>query len=373
MFGQGEFLVVESSFAKITEEALEKLRNKIGRESELPQFNTCATKDAIRHYVLGRGDDNPLFCDEDYARASIYRDIIAPNTFLLTCGFPRSLGLPGIHALFTGIDFHFHSPVKLGTNVRAVSAVHELSERVGEYAGRQIQQTTRTEYTDKGGGLLATLYSHAFRMERSQAGRSRKFSDLKRKTYSDEELDEIEEAYRQEHRSRRGGLKRFWEDIVVGESLPPLVKGPLSVTDNVAFLIGFGTVFVRAHRQWYEFRERHPGAGVKDKYGVWDVPERVHWDEALAKSIGMPGPYDYGPQRIAWIDHFISEWSGDDAWLSRLSVKLKAPNFVGDTSWIRGLVSEKPSEGVVVLDISIMDQRQRNTATATAEMLMPCR
>lgn len=113
--------------------------------------------------------------------------------------------------------------------------------------------------------------------------------------------------------------------------------------------------------------------GVKDSYGVWDVPERVHWDEELAASVGMPGPYDYGPQRIAWIDHFISEWIGDDGWLRRLSVKLIAPNFVGDTSYIKGVVKEKSCSGVAVLEISIVDQRQRNTATAIAEVQLPCR
>ena len=122
----------ESEVGTISEEALIMLREEIGRESALPQFNTCASQDAIRHYVLGRGDDNPLFCDESYAARSRYDGIIAPNTFLLTCGFPRSRGLPGVHALFTGIDFHFHDPVKVGTRISAKSSLHELSERIGE-------------------------------------------------------------------------------------------------------------------------------------------------------------------------------------------------------------------------------------------------
>jgi acyl dehydratase len=358
---------------EITAEALEQLRKQIGTESTLPQFNTCASKDAIRHYIHGRGDDNPLFCDETYARSSCHGGIVAPGTFLLSCGFPRSRGLPGVHALFTGVDFHFHRPIKLDAKISAVASLHELSERIGEYAGRQFKQTTRTEYSDESGNSLATLYSHAFRMERGKAGKSNKFSHLARKTYSDDELNVIEQCYKQERSCRRGAVERLWDDIEIGDTLPTLVKGPLTVTDNIAFLIGFGTVFVKAHRQWFEFRERHPGVGVKDSYGVWDVPERVHWDEELAASVGMPGPYDYGPQRIAWIDHFISEWIGDDGWLRRLSVKLIAPNFVGDTSYIKGVVKEKSCSGVAVLEISIVDQRQRNTATAIAEVQLPCR
>ena len=278
-----------------------------------------------------------------------------------------------VDALFTGIDLHCHKPISVGTEVKATTALHELRERQGDFAGRQYQQTSITKYADATGQPLSTLYSHAFRMERGAAGKSNKYIDLERKNYSPEELAEIEQAYDEEVKDRRGKLPRYWNDVEVGETLTDMVKGPLSVTDNIAFLLGFGTVFIRAHRMWHEFRGRHPGAGVQDEYGVWDVPERVHWDEGLAKSIGMPGPYDYGPQRIAWIDHRISDWIGDDGWLNRLSVKLTAPNFVGDTTWIKGVVTDKSENGGVTLEFRCEDQRGRITATAVTEVTLPCR
>lgn len=358
---------------KLSSEIISELSSTIGHESSLPQFNTEATVDAIRHFALGRGDDNPLYCDEQYAAGTKYGSLIAPSTFVLSCGFPRSRGLPGIHALFTGIDLHCHVPIKVGSKIKATTALHELKERQGNYAGRQIQQTSITKYADDQGQILSTLHSHAFRMERGSAGKSEKYVGLERKHYSDEDLAEIERSYDAEIKSRRGSEKRYWDDVEVGAPLEDMVKGPLSVTDNIAFLVGFGTIFVRAHRLWHEFRGRHPGAGVKDEFGVWDVPERVHWDQELAAEIGMPGPYDYGPQRIAWIDHRISDWMGDDGWLSRLSVRLTAPNFVGDTSWIKGVVTEKTDDGRVSLELRIEDQRGRTTTTASAEVELPCR
>lgn len=357
--------------SKLTEEAVAALRGEIGKESALPQFNHEASADAVRHFAHGRGDDNPLFCDPDYARGTRWGDVIAPASFILTCGFPRSRGLPGVHALFTGVDIVCHKPIKRGAKIKASSALHELKERTGAYAGRQYQQTTRTNYTDESGELLTTLYSHAFRMDRARAGKSDKFSSLERKEYSPEEIAAIDAAYDRELRERRGADPRYWDDVAVGEPLTDMVKGPLTVTDNVAFLVGFGTVFVRAHRIWKDFRTRHPGAGVKDRHGVWDVPERVHWDEELAASIGMPGPYDYGPQRIAWIDHRLSDWMGDDGWVKRLAVSLVAPNFVGDTTWIKGSVTEKHAGGEVVLSLTTEDQRGRTTATATAHVVLP--
>lgn len=358
---------------KLTDESIAELSERIGCEGPLPQFNTAATPDAIRHFAWGRGDDNPLYCDAEYARSTRFGGIVAPSTFVLSCGFPRSRGLPGIHALFTGIDLHCHKPITAGTSIHATTALHELKERQGEFAGRQIQQTSVTNYRDSDGETLSTLYSHAFRMERGAAGKSDKYAGLDRKTYTDEDLAAIEAAYDRETEERQGGISLFWEDVEVGQELTDMVKGPLSVTDNIAFLVGFGLVFVRAHRLWHDFRSRHPGAGVKDEYGVWDVPERVHWDEGLAASIGMPGPYDYGPQRIAWFDHRISDWMGDDGWLKRLSVKLTAPNFVGDTTWIKGSVVGKSEKGLVVLQLASIDQRARTTATAEAEVVLPCR
>ena len=357
----------------ISDTELEKLRATIGRQSRLPQFNTRATEDAIRHFALGRGDDNPLYCDAAYAAGTRYGSLIAPHTFVLSCGFPRSRGLPGVHALFTGIDLHCHHPIAEGTPIVANTALHALQEREGRFVSRQIQQTSVTRYTDAQGRALSTLYSHAFRVERNAAGESRKYADLKRPVYTDEDLRAIEQAYADEVANRRGAAPRYWEDVPMGEPLPAMAKGPLTVTDNVAFLMGFGTVFVRAHRQWHEFRQRHPGAGVKDAHGVWDVPERVHWDEQLAAAIGMPGPYDYGPQRIAWFDHRVADWAGDDAWMNRLSVRLTAPNFVGDTTWIEGSVVGKPAPGSVTLQLQCKDQRGRTTATVRAEVTLPQR
>ena len=366
-------MAASADTGRISDAAIAALRAEIGRTSGLPQFNEFAGSDAIRHFALGRGDDNPLYCDAEYAARTRYGGIIAPSTFVLSCGFPRSRGLPGVHGLFTGIDLECHRPIKVGTRVIASTALHALEERQGRYAGRQFQQTSVTHYNDGDGQPLSTLYSHAFRMERGKAGKSDKFAGLTRKTYNDEDLAEIEAAYDQEPGDRRGAARRYWDDVEIGEPLSRMAKGPLTVTDNIAFLIGFGTVFIRAHRQWHEFRKRHPGAGVKDANGVWDVPERVHWDEDLAASIGMPGPYDYGPQRIAWFDHRVADWMGDDGWMKRLSVSLRAPNFVGDTTWVRGTVADKSDDGTVALKLIAEDQRGRQTATACAVVELPRR
>jgi acyl dehydratase len=114
--------------------------------------------------------------------------------------------------------------------------------------------------------------------------------------------------------------------------------------------------------------------GVKNKLGIWDVPERVHWEEDLARAIGMPMIYDYGPQRIAWFDHAVSDWMGDSGWIRRIEVKLLAPNFIGDTTRIHGSISSLNEEDAcVVLDLKAEDQRGRLTAVGRSEVVLPRR
>ena len=58
-----------ATFPKITEEGLDDLRQRIGVKIGDTAEPWCyeATRDNIRHYAHGIGDDNPLWCDPDYA------------------------------------------------------------------------------------------------------------------------------------------------------------------------------------------------------------------------------------------------------------------------------------------------------------------
>ena len=358
--------------ARITDEAVEALRAEIGREISIPQYNTTASEDAIRHYALGLGDDNPLWTDRSYAANTWRGGITALPTFVMSCGFPRSRGLAGIHGLFSGIDLVCHKPIKAGMRIRAATGLHELNEKEGRYAGRTFQQIARTRYIDEQGDVLSELFSHAFRTDRKEGSKKGKYSDIERQHYTEDELQPIIQHYKNETRARRSSVPRYFEDVSVGEEIFPLVKGPLTVTDCICFLMGFGYIYVKAHRQWYAFLDRHPGAGVKDPFGVYDVPERVHWEEDLAKSIGMPAAYDYGPQRIGWFDHCVHDWMGDDGWMKRLQVRLSGPNFIGDTSWIKGEIIEKvESDHSVTIKMECIDQRGRVTATGSAFVMLP--
>ena len=86
----------------ITDDMIDALRQRIGQERPIPYpYNTEASRDAIRHFAHGIGDMNPLWQDPDYAAATRWGGVMAPPCFLLSCGFGRTGGLPGVDA--TGV------------------------------------------------------------------------------------------------------------------------------------------------------------------------------------------------------------------------------------------------------------------------------
>lgn len=103
----------------------------------------------------------------------------------------------------------------------------------------------------------------------------------------------------------------------------------------------------------------------------------MHWDTALAKSVGVPEAYDYGPERISWLSVMLTNWIGDDGFLEELYCEIRRFNLVGDTTFCRGRITEKEvlpdGRGRVKLVIEAVDQRDIVTAKGYAAVLLPRR
>ena len=76
----------DRKFPKVTEGALDDLRKRIGVKIENTLEPWCheATRDNIRHYAHGIGDDNPLWCDPNYAKETDFGDVVALPSFLFS-------------------------------------------------------------------------------------------------------------------------------------------------------------------------------------------------------------------------------------------------------------------------------------------------
>ncbi|MFC1917277.1 MaoC family dehydratase N-terminal domain-containing protein [Chloroflexota bacterium] len=360
----------------ITDHGLSELRSKIGIEFPVPyQFNYYATKDTIEHFAIGIDDINPLWRDEEYARNTNYKGIIAPPTFLETTGpaMPRPFGLPGVHSLNAGAEFEFYLPVKMNDKITSVICLSNLTEKPSKFSARSFLQEWLLTYRNQSNEIIATQRRWSIRSERSAARGKGKLKDIALQHYTDEEIHSIWADY--DRQEIRGSNPRYWEDVHESDELTPVVKGPLTITDMVAFKIGWGfEPFAYGSHFRLLYMRRHPAAAIKNALGIPDVPERVHWENELALTSGLPAAYDYGPQRGSWLAQLFTNWMGDDGRIKRLKYELRGINIIGDTTWCKGKVTKKyiqDGEHLVDVDCWGVNQRGDITCPGNATIILP--
>jgi acyl dehydratase len=108
-------------------------RSLIGRESE-PVVHEVE-KGAIRRFAEALGDPNPIYVDEEAARAAGYPSLVAPPTFpaALTGNerFRHSLDLGTRSILHGEQQFEYTRPVVAGDRITVKSRVADVQERSG--------------------------------------------------------------------------------------------------------------------------------------------------------------------------------------------------------------------------------------------------
>jgi acyl dehydratase len=383
--------------ATITDDGVARLRARIGVAQPHPQppHYRSPNEDAFRHVAEAYGDDNPLWCDPDYAATSIWGGPIAPphlvggdtligedetvrldeSTRALMKGDP----IRGAHAFYAGSFREWWAPLRPGMRVGRRNALVGVHDKQSEFAQRAIHEWTGEVFCarEPAAQALAAQYRLMIRTERTKARARGKYDDVEIRPYTDDELARIDEVYATEVVRRRGAEPRWWEDVAEGDDVGPIVKGPLRVTDMVCWHagVGMGLYGVKALRLGYQQRQRVPGFFRPDDLGVPDVQQRVHWDAEWARRAGNPAIYDYGRMRETWLIHLCTDWMGDDAWLWKLDCEFRRFNYVGDTHWMRGRVARKYlAEGdrpAVDLDVWGENQRGETTTPGHATILLP--
>lgn len=369
----------ESTFGRITEEGLAELRSRIGLERPIVQWNEMASKDTIYHFAEGLGDDNPLWTDEEYASKTRYGCILAPPLFLHSCCMPAGGapggGLPGVFGMWAQDLWEWYLPIRVNDRISGNGKLVEVKEKEGRYAGKMVEQTLLNTFYNQKGEVIAKYWNTALRFERKAAREKGKYTKIEKYRYSEEEMQRIEEAYLKE--KRRGAEPRYWEDTRIGEEVTPLVKGPLTVTSMVTWLMGWGSPLCKTDRIAHLYMQKRPGARMVDPVtNVPDLPEASHWNEELARHSGLPAGYDIGAQRISWFGHLMTDWIGDDGFLKRLKVQLRGPNLVGDTMWCKGKVIDKRIEGsehLVECEMWGENQKGEITTRSNAVVVLPSR
>lgn len=382
----------EGAGPAITDEVVENYKARIGKVEPIKrQWHTEAARDNITHWAEATGDDNPLWTDPDYAATTKYGGIIAPPSFILSCNIGPAHrgatgarsgggGLPGnIRQVWAGDSWEWFQPILLGDQIRGTSGIAEVIVKEGEN-GRSMTYVTEENFVNQKDELLSRHRTTSIAMERkpkpaADDGAKKERPKLEKWKYDEEQLALIEAEIDEE--VRRGAETLHWDDVQEGEEIPHVVKGPLTITEIICFLQGWGGPFIMASEIMHKYFRLHPRANVPDfETGAPDTATRVHWDERLAQSSGFPTGYDIGGMRMSWMLHGLTNWCGDDGLVRFIEAKFTNLNLIGDTTYCKAKVAGKRKDGdksLIDLDLWTVNQRGTTTTEGKAVVQLPNR
>jgi len=379
----------------ITDEGIARLRARIGIPEPHPQppHYLRPDTDAFRHVAIAYGDDNPLWCSPSYAEATRWEGPIAPPPLVggdtligedevaevaaAHADLMRGDPLRGVHAFYSASAREWWAPLRPGLRVWRRNALVGVLDKPSEFAERAVHEWTAQVFRDEHGAILSGQYRLMIRTERTKARERKKYDDVVIAPYQDAQTDAIDAQYATE--APRGATPRWWEDTNLGDTVGPMVKGPLTVTDMVCWHVGMGMGLygVAPLRVGWRNRQRIPRFFHRDDLNTWDVMQRVHWDPDFARRSGNPTTFDYGRMRETWLIHLCTDWMGDDAWLWKLDCEFRRFNYVGDTQWLAGTVVRKwLAEGdrpAIEVELTATNQRGELTTPGHATVLLPSR
>ena len=369
-----------SEYGKITQEAIDRMKARFGKvyPIELP-FVRFVNGDSIAHAARAIGDSNPLWVDREHAKRSRYGTMVAPPALLYGAAWGswdlrRGQGLPGVHGLHSRDRWTFFRPLLEGDEVHATKETAALDERTGKWAGRSMLQLVKIRFYNQRDEQVAICDMYIIRAEREAGKKAGKYAQIPKAVYTDEEIDQIDREIAAE--DVRGDKPRYFEDVTIGEAMKPIVRGPLTVSDMICWLMGIGSPHIRSGQYWLEYRQRSPKVAVRDpETRIPQAVERVHWDPYMAAEIGMPGAYDYGSQRGGWATNFLTNWASDEGWVAECDVMYRGMNFIGDVLRIKGEVIGKwigkSGIGYVDCKIASINQRGENIMPGNGVIALP--
>lgn len=130
-------------------------RQAVGRSTP-PTLNEIE-KGAIRRFAESIGDYNPVHYDEEYARASGHKSVLAPPTFPASfhtgTDLRELLGVPVRSLLSSEMTIEYERPICAGDRLLVSAKVAEVQERVGP-AGKMEVATLEEEGRDEEGRLV---------------------------------------------------------------------------------------------------------------------------------------------------------------------------------------------------------------------------
>ncbi|WP_454754135.1 FAS1-like dehydratase domain-containing protein [Cupriavidus necator] len=343
--------------------------------------NEYATRLAILRFCEGIGDDNPLWTDAEYAAQSPQGTLVAPPSFIFACLGSVQVGWPGLGGFHCETKLNFNRYIRVGDKITAKVTFDGFDGPTDDsnFGGRRIKDYLRQEYRNQDDELVATFICSRMRFER---GEMQKRAATRAITvphpWSESEIAAIEEEILAE--TPRGATPRYWDDVHPGDEIGAITKGPLGLTDFIAFIAAGAAPIPRisAHGVALRRYRKHPKWAFRDpKTHALEPVYSVHYNDYAAQLQGAQIAYDVGIQRTSWQTHSLTHWMGDAGFLKASTSQYRAHVYLGDVVRLGGRVEAKEIDAdgqhVVRLTTWAYNQREQNVMPGTAVIVLPVR
>ncbi len=102
----------------------------------------------------------------------------------------------------------------------------------------------------------------------------------------------------------------------------------------------------------------------------------IHWNERIAKAVGLPDVIAHGMLTMALAGRFLAEWAGDPGAVAEFGVRFSAPVVVPDddkgaTVEIAGTVTGKLEGNRVAVDVTARSDGTKVLTRARAVVRLP--
>ncbi|MBB6378361.1 acyl dehydratase [Pseudonocardia eucalypti] len=373
--------------AVIDEQMIENMRAKVGARLRIDHSvnNELASRIAVTKFAGGIGDINPLWTDAEYAAGSPFGAPVAPPSFVIGCFSGIQFGWPGLGSFHSMSHLMFERPVYWGDTVDS-SCVYEGFDgpSPSKFAGRSVTDRFLNSYHNQRGERIATIrwnvinYERGRRLARRGAENGAQPGPELPHRWDPAEVAEIEARILAER--PRGAEPRYWEDVREGEELDVVTKGPIGLTDEIAFVAGGGTPIPRlkAHAASLHDYRAHPAWAFRDPItGAQEPIYSVHYNYQAAQAMGVAFQYDVGFQRQCWQIHQLTHWAGDHAWIKECRAEYRKFVYLSDVVELRGEITGKrvddDGEHVVEVATKAVNQRGETVMPGSAVVALPVR
>jgi acyl dehydratase len=137
----------------------------------------------------------------------------------------------------------------------------------------------------------------------------------------------------------------YFDDVTVGDEIPPLVKGPIRQIQLTRY------------------------AGASGDFNP------IHQDDEFAREAGMGGVFAHGMLSMGFVGQVVTDWAGAGA-VRKLGVRFAALVRLKDVVTCRGrVISKSSAAGTHLVDLEVWAENQRaeKVVTGRATVALPAR